>query len=328
MRKALALAVGILLPAVSFADDPFWLDVLQPRRREFRSAIAEGQEVYDRAELAERAAMDAVDRRMIGELYAQALVHFERATRVLPDDPLGHLCVGKTLSQRERHADALRAASRARALDEDGTYEEDVAFLLAIELSIAQEWEAALHEYDRALPETVRPDFRATILSNAAEIQMAAGRLPEAIDLYRRAIAEAWSPSQQSLKMRSLAEYGLAIALDRDDRRAEALETMRSAWAHDPNRQDPTRPAGTLTDPGRDGVFFVPEHDLHYYRALLFEARLALPEEADARVTMLEHGANEWQLYLSQGGATGPWARVARDHAASIERQRRRGRSR
>jgi len=314
--RGVLFAAVLLGSTAGLADEPFWREVVDPDLRTFREEIATGRSLLP----------DSEDEGDLGKLVrmGEALAHFDRAVAIRPDDPVGHLLRARALRElaespvlRTKNREAIAALRRARELDRDREFEEDVAFDLGIALTVEGDFDGALAEYDRGLALCVSPDSRSINLSNAAEVLMNRGRVREAIERYEAAIAEARLDG-----IRSLAEYGLAVALDRDDQRGRALEVMRDGWNHDPNRADPNRLCGTLTNPGDSGVFFVPAHDHHYYVALQLEARAAVEADEAIRQRLAETSANEWQEFLSSGGAAGPWARQAREHAAAIDHRR------
>ncbi len=94
----------------------------------------------------------------------------------------------------------------------------------------------------------------ALILSNAAELHMYIGDLERAIGLYYDSLEFAGGSA-------ILYSYGLAVALDRDGQRVRARQIMGDSVRRD-----------MLAALSRDTVFFIPNGDIHYYRALGFES--------------------------------------------------------
>jgi tetratricopeptide (TPR) repeat protein len=93
--------------------------------------------------------------------------------------------------------------------------------------------------------------------SNMAELLMAVGRLEEAINHYNTSVE--FSPNEP------LNHLGLAVAYDRDGQWSNAYDAMSRAISLNSGLlgQDPTK--SRLT---QEGVFFVPQGEIHYYRAL------------------------------------------------------------
>lgn len=109
-------------------------------------------------------------------------------------------------------------------------------------------------------------------LSNLAETYMMAGRLDDAVRMYRRALEHG---------NEALHGYGLAVALDRNDQGALAREIMLSYALADQLR-------GLETD----GIFFVPEGEKEYYLALGREALGDLEQAAAHYRRFIRSGAH------------------------------------
>jgi tetratricopeptide (TPR) repeat protein len=230
-----------------------------------------------------------------------------------PDDVRAHIVLGRSLTVADlEHPEACRPGycqraidelKRARAVDKNGVEAEQIASELGIVLSRVGDFEAALGEYDRALglyDSERRPNFvdengdRAVLYGNSAETLMALGRLNEAIERYRLAEAAA-SPGDVEWE---LAEWGLAVALDRDEQVEKARVAVAEALHHDE----------TMDQLSSEGVFFEPAGDKLYYLALGHEV-------ADDR----REAMKAWSDYL----ATQPrarWARRARAHLKALEK--------
>lgn len=108
---------------------------------------------------------------------------------------------------------------------------------------------------------------------NLAETYMMLGRPDEAIAAYQTALQRGGSSS---------VAYGLAVALDRDERGAQALEVIR--------RQPPSAFRDYLDDLAMGNIFYVPRGEEFYYIALIEEA-LGLTSDA------IQH----WRLFIRSG---------------------------
>src|SRR5262249_32835517 len=149
------------------------------------------------------------------------------------------------------------------SLDKNGIDAEHIASELGIVYSRLGAFEEALAEYDRALglvESERRPNAlddssdRAVLYGNSAETLMALGRLDQAIGRYR--LAEAAAPPGDTEWQ--LAEWGLGVALDRDEQVEKSREAISRALGADPN----------MAELSSDGVFFEPAGDKRYYEAL------------------------------------------------------------
>jgi len=134
-----------------------------------------------------------------------------------------------------------------------------------------------------------------TLYGNLAETYMMVGRLDDAIDAYKEAINAGADTS---------VVYGLAVALDRDERSAQALNLIRSKNARSDYQQFMNKYVNHL-------VFYVPSGEEFYYFALIEEALGAY----DASI-------QHWQQYIASG-AHPQYQPRAKAHLDSLLAQKR-----
>jgi len=275
------------------------------------SLIAQGEEKL-------RLAGRERDARRREQLQAQVLELAARAQAMSPSDPESHVLAARALSLADpAQPEACRAGACekaeselavARKLDVHGIAAEKIASELGIVLSRLGRFEDALAEYERALrrvdPE--RPllpggwddnSGRTLLYSNSAETLMALGRLDQAIARYRlaRDAAEGGKLEWQ------LANWGLGVALDRDEQEDAARQAIARAIERDP----------TMGQLSSDGVFFEPPGDKLYYLALGHEVA---GDRAEAIAA--------WKGYVAAAPSGGRWVRRARAHLEALSRQK------
>jgi hypothetical protein len=141
---------------------------------------------------------------------------------------------------------------------------------------------------------------------------MVTGDLHAAIRDYRRAADLAQLPHAQAL-----AHWGLGIALERDGDLPSALNAIRTAQGIKlPSPPYPASHALELPE-----VFFVPDYDIHYYRALGAMAEARSASELPARKLALSEAVAAWTEYVRRAEADGaPWIEHARMHRTRCER--------
>jgi tetratricopeptide (TPR) repeat protein len=263
---------------------------------ERRQAFAEAQRLALGGSDVDRAVKSAASR-------AKTEAHLRRALDFLPGDFEARRQLGELYAASGRSRDAAREFERARRLAPTPVDEARVWFRIANERSRFGAYDEALDAYSRAL---AFADPEPAALSNSAELLMALGRLTEAIDRYREAVAieERERDRRSHIQGLALGYFGLAVALDRDGRPAAASEAIGRALALDAGLS-----VLRLAEQGGGDLFFVPPGDVFYY--------LGLARQAQGRA---DDAAAAFRNYLR--GATGPYARKAREHLARLDRGR------
>ncbi len=132
---------------------------------------------------------------------------------------------------------------------------------------------AATKDYEKILARTDLPDE--TVLANLAETDMMLGQLDEAIDTYRRALRT---------NRNTETMYGLAVALDRDERSGQARDLI-VAQGEQAMAEFHRRVSNGTT-------FFVPAGEEDYYFALAYEA-----------FGMTDSAIEYWKKYLASKAA-------------------------
>lgn len=283
IRLLVALFAASLGRAEDLGDSDFWLRTADPGYGEYTRAMQEGLLQLEEARRV----------RLGSAVLEAAEAAFHRAVSASPERPEGWLALGETLADMPgREPEAISAYETARELD--AVPDDAVAFELGILYSKLGQFDRATSEYDRLIGNEAPDHRRSVALANSAEAAMALGRLDDAIDRYRRAIDLAPGDADARLG----AVWGLAIAFDRDEQIAMAQETGQQA-----RRLDPA--ASYLS---KSGVFFIPEGDIHYYRAFA--------EELAGRYGP---AYSEWKRFL-EAMPKSPWAYRARQHMEACRR--------
>jgi tetratricopeptide (TPR) repeat protein len=166
--------------------------------------------------------------------------------------------------------------------------------------------------YTRALELEWEPELQATIVTNRAESTMAAGDLALAMRDYRLALALSRSATTQAL-----AYWGLAVATERDGDLPSALELAHRAGSF---RFGP--PSHLIVALDLPSVYFTPDYEEHYYRALATMAEAAKASATDEKRLALQTASLLWSLYLEGAQRDSErWAPNARAHRDACRRQ-------
>jgi tetratricopeptide (TPR) repeat protein len=245
-----------------------------------------------------------------------AIVRLQLASRLAPGDPEILYALARVLIKWEEPGPLWRCSARRRD-DEAIAVLEDlrrrqpqyaqsaVAFDLAIVLTRASRFAEAAQIYGEAIALALDPAEAAVMRSNLAEVTMLSGDVESAIVHYERALRAAGGGRDYLLPL-----WGLAVALDRLGEHDAALEQAGKAVHAEGGRMAVLR---------SDGVFFEPEHEIHYYEALGHEALAARPEADVARE--LAAAAASWRSFAAAAGDDGPFAAAARANLERAERE-------
>jgi tetratricopeptide (TPR) repeat protein len=205
-----------------------------------------------------------------GMLLERAVKAYEEAARLVPTAPEPHYRAAELLYKYRLFVGRgpINPRTARKAIEHWKRFEElspldpripDMLFRRALaytKLATEDSLHAALADYQSLLERrdvlSMHPGSAAITLSNMAETMMMVGRLDDAIPAYIRAV---------EAQADALYAYGLAVALDRDGQGEKARQIMADFAASDRLRR--------LTS---DGVFFVPEGEIHYYLALGHES--------------------------------------------------------
>jgi tetratricopeptide (TPR) repeat protein len=295
LRAALAPALSAALVTTAQAAPSIWDVARDPRlaRADQLLALAERSRIP-----AEDGSDDALfppsstSEELNRQLNARAATLINIADGARLGDPRLLFLLGDALVKADksylvegekRLQQALEAAPEAPV-----TLLTDAWFSLAIAEGKLRHHEAERAAYSRALELEWQPDQRATIATNRAESSMASGDLGAAIEDYRLALSLSRSGITQALAL-----WGLAVATERDGDLPTALELARKANAY---RFGPVSHFVVALD--LPSVYFTPEYEEHYYRALatMGEAEAeARPDEARLR---WQAASLLWSLYL------------------------------
>lgn len=285
---------GLCVRALSLHDGPTSLAIVRGASRAVRTVA--------RPALQRRAHLEAALARLaLARQLAPDDGEVQRTTaRLLADweEPEGPW----TCASRRRDAEALASLQALRTAHPE-LAPEATGFELAIALTRQQRFAEAAHTWAEVSALVAEGSEQAvTVRTNLAETSMLAGDLEAAIASYRRALAAA-----SAGRSYQLARWGLAIALDRLGEHAEAHAHVEKAlhaegWAMRVLRSE--------------GVFFEPEHELHYYEALGYEV---LSERAEVdRLGQLGQAATSYRAFLRGDGGGGQFADTAEAGLARV----------
>lgn len=303
MTRALLLAL-CLATATAHAD--VWqraIDTTDPTKDRFESAMQAGDQ------LAQRAGAKAQPASTTSSLIDQAIRSYREAAAVVPTsaepyfriasvlesfftdcEPRGLNMVRPQTCPPRRAINVVRTKETVDAWDEfekrapldprlgEALFSRAILRTKLVEASSKDaklHLEGAMRDYNAMLDRSdgLTMVSMEQVWGNLAETYMMLGKLEEAIDAYSVAIERGGNSS---------TFYGKAVALDRDEREAEALELIRAQGVR--AFQEFSRQFG-------DGdVFFVPKGEEFYYFALIHEA-----------YGYINEAISNWRLFIKSG---------------------------
>lgn len=304
MKLHLLLTTVIAASIASYAHANVWEDAIKagapdPAQIKYDSEMAQGDE-HARMSIT-RSTTPAEVRNQVG----LAVASYRAAALAKPNEAEPYFRIGRILyttyiecSDSRSRSPLCNPVKLDRAKAEDvinawdafeqrapldprisvGTFgESEILFRRAIlrtKLATKAHLEAAAKDYEKILARMDTGDGPGEhVIGNLAETYMMVGRLEESIEMYKQALRGAADTSTW---------YGFAVALDRDERSAQAMEVISSLGR---SQRDEFHNRVAKGD-----TFFVPEGEKFYYFALVDEA---LGFDADAM--------DYWRQYINSG---------------------------
>jgi len=319
-------ALALLVAAPSGAKPSIWDRVKQP-------SLARAEQLFSLAERSRVPAEDAMDDMSMflpsgtsEELNRQLNARAAALITIADGQKLGDVrllyLLGDALVKADKSylPEGRLRLEQALKLAPDSPLAGDAWFLLGVAEGKLRHHGTEREAFSRALEHEWDPELRANIITNRAESTMASGRLALAIQDYRLALSLARSAFTQAL-----AYWGLAVATERDGDMPRALELARRAASH---RFGPQSHLVVAID--LPAVYFTPEYEKNYYRALAVMAEADIETDRDQARVLLQTASRLWSLYLDNAERDGErWvnnARTARDACrkklAKLERER------
>ncbi|MEZ4224917.1 MAG: tetratricopeptide repeat protein [Polyangiaceae bacterium] len=306
-RGLVALAFACLLATSSTAkaEPTLWDVAKDPKVLQAHQALVAVERMMLRAE------GSAFDPSMQQRFMRAGLAMLELSGAGMSDPRLqivlGELLVDSAVQRDREGRDLLLQAVKAAP---DSPLAGRAWFNIAIASARLREPDQEHEAYTHALDSVWEPDFRANILMNRGESAMVMGELSAALGDYRQAVKLATRP-----ELVALAHYGLGITLERRGNLPAALNAMQIA------RSIRLPLYGSALD--LPSVFFVPEYDIHYYKALSAMAAERNDTSPAKKRRFLDRAVLEWDAYLGRARPEAtPWVKRAELHRARCERAR------
>jgi tetratricopeptide (TPR) repeat protein len=153
---------------------------------------------------------------------------------------------------------------------------------------------------------------RAALMANRAESFMGYGRLEEAIQGYRDALASLLQDEMDTHGVTTL--WGLAVALDRNGDLEAGLSNISLARTYDPIDEEINK----------DSWFYSPPYDEHWYKAIGAWAKARAIDNSIDRTFEYGHALEAWDRYIEYAPPGDLYVALAkvRRRACELEREK------
>ena len=292
MRGPAWLLLGALLCTTRAEADPtVWQRVTEPEARNEARARKRAEQLFDQSS---EASSDDLELSRELSLGSAALLSLSGGAK---RDPWQQVLLGRVLldAQVGREREAIALISRGVAALPDSDFKRASLFDLGIGSLVVGDMGRAERAFTAALALAWDPDYRARVHRNRSKVRMLSGRLAGAVSDARIAVRLA-----RGTELVALSHFGLGVALERSGDYPEGMrEIARGVAVRLP--VPPYQSESVLELPS---LRWVPEYDVHYYRALaaMTEATTAGVEE-DSVVASYEAALVDWEQYLQAAEA-------------------------
>lgn len=259
MKRLVSSCVAAALVAgasAAAADTPMsrWDRARDPDAYEDEKLHLSAQRMLVQLEIARRLRSDLFDR-----FTRDLKLSLESWNAASSRDPRLRFDYGQLLEQRGEHLRAIEVLKPALAMAPDHPAAETAWWFLGVACGHVGEYACEHEAYVALLRLRTEDHRRLTPMLNLAEVEMHMGRLKDSIAQYQETLRTAARlPTDETTP---LAQWGLAVALDRSgDRAAAEREAGRAVELERSMHRE-----GLLHS---SGVFFHPDYEVHWYDGL------------------------------------------------------------
>jgi tetratricopeptide (TPR) repeat protein len=314
MVRARASVLAISLIASEAAGAPsLWDRVAEPHTVAVQEALTKALRAREPRELSPEALSSLPAFEALLALRAVAIL--EQAGGEALDDPEVWYYLGDSLivANRGREEEGRALLRRALAAAPDSPEAAHAWFQIGIASDRLRQFEDERAAYTEALRVQWDGNHRAQIYLNRGEASMSRGLLLAARADYEASLALASEP-----EIRALAAWGLAVALAREE---DLPGSLPRAWeaTQFKFRDAQGNFVNALELPS---VFFTPDYEIYFYRALGAMAASEHREKPEEKKTELEYAISQWQRYLAEARPAGDrWKANAEFHLLWCKRR-------
>jgi tetratricopeptide (TPR) repeat protein len=298
MKRALTLVAASLLASAQGVAAPLsvWDAARDPHGVRVREALTRALRTREPRDVPPELLASMTDYERALALDAVTVLQAEGGEAL--NDPEVWYYLGDALITADHGQDeeGRRVLRRALAAAPDSPEAAHAWFQVGIASNRLRRFDEERAAYTEALRVQWDRNLRGGIYMNRGEAGMSLGLLKDARADYEAALA-----LSDDSEIHALAAWGLAVALARDEDLPDAL---RRAWEasqfHFRDAQGTVVSALELP-----GVFYTPDYEVYFYRALGAMAAAEHADKAEERKTELEWAVAQWQRYLAEARPAG-----------------------
>lgn len=284
-RAALGLtALGLLLTPAAAAEPTLWQRAKAPGWQVHERARLRAEQLFDQAS-DPRADLETLRDLSLG---SAALMELSGEAR---RDPWQRVLLGRVLLDaqpgREREAQQLIESGLPALPDSD--FKRQSLFDLGLGAMFSGEMERAARVFTAALALAWKPDDRATIHRNRGKARMLSGQLLGAVADFRAAVELG-----RGVEVMALSRFGLGVALERSGDYPQGMQEIARGVAL--RLPVPPYPSESVLD--LPGLRWIPEYDVHYFRALGAMSEAEAADESELSGERYESALESWEQYI------------------------------
>lgn len=291
-RAVLLAASALLLGGSAQADVNLWQRVRDPGAVLRHKARVRAEQLFDQASSA-RGDLELLRELSLG---SAALLELSGGAR---RDPWQAVLLGRVLLDAEtgREHDALLLIESGLSALPPSDFKRASLFDAGLGAMLSGEMERATRAFTAALELAWDPDDRATIHRNRGKANMLAGRATDSVNDFRAAVRLA-----RTVEVLALSHFGLGVALERIGDYPQGIQEIARGVAV--RLPVPPYPSESVLE--SLNLRWIPEYDVHYFRALSQMAEALGADSRDARREHYEAALDSLAQYV-------PPAEAARD---------------
>lgn len=284
-RAALSLTVSaLLLSPVARAELTLWQQAQSPGWKARAKARLTAEQLFEQAS-DPQADLETLRELSLG---SAALLELSGGAKT---DPWQQVLLGRVLldAQQGREREALQLIEQGLLRLPDSDFKRASLFDVGLGALFRGEMEHANKAFSGALALAWQPDDRANIHRNRGKARMLSGQLLGAVADFRAAVQLA-----RGVEVMALSRFGLGVALERSGDYPQGMQEIARGVA----LRLPVPPYASESVLDLPGLRWIPEYDVHYFRALGIMTEAEAAPTSDAARELYTLALESWEEYV------------------------------